>query len=669
MSAGTFIGASESNPNFILHPTGYVPGNQNLDVNVCISPASDVTADLEVPVQNVVAVYNALQATTGNLQFGGNNNIPSGAFDAESVVLHEVGHCLGLAHVNLASESGLTGAQREYTKSTLGPDNSYDLNDGADNIIGSADDLRGDDTNLHYFKLLDNDPFTLSGTIDSNTYSRNLADLPSGSYAANGSRALAPALGVPNTEAVMQQGQFSDEAQRTLTADGVATLSYGASGVDEVAGTADDYALSLNYRGVTSSDCDITITVDNNTGFASCSVSFGFVSGNHWRITSATVRLNENTNWFYNPELADPINMAPTVDPISDVLTNENETVNIAISATDPDMDDSLTLSSPDAPGFCVLNDNGDGTGQLDCSPLPGDAGEYSITVTASDNGDPVQSANDVFTLTVLPEGVGLFDVCRTPIAVIPDNTGSPLSDVLSFTDARQIVDLDVTVTLTHPFVSDIVVSLTHEDTGTSVVLIDRAGIPATPSGCDGMDMDAVFDDEGADGPGENACAASSPSITGSLTPAEALANFNSDLLTGDWRLDVDDVESGDSGLLFQWCMSGSVMAVTDTDTDGDGVFDMTDNCTNTPNPDQFDTDGDGIGNRCDADFDNNCIVNFADISLFVPAFNSATGDPNYDPIFDIDSSGSISFIDFVTLTTSFLEAPGPSANECVVGN
>lgn len=37
-------------------------------------------------------------------------------------------------------------------------------------------------------------------------------------------------------------------------------------------------------------------------------------------------------------------------------------------------------------------------------------------------------------------------------------------------------------------------------------------------------------------------------------------------------------------------------------DRDGDGIPDATDNCPDTPNPDQADTDGDGIGDACDSD-------------------------------------------------------------------
>ena len=40
-----------------------------------------------------------------------------------------------------------------------------------------------------------------------------------------------------------------------------------------------------------------------------------------------------------------------------------------------------------------------------------------------------------------------------------------------------------------------------------------------------------------------------------------------------------------------------------DTDTDGDGVVDVCDNCPQVSNPDQADCNGDGIGEACVSDF------------------------------------------------------------------
>ncbi len=231
-SAGAYIFAKENNlPDLITHPTSYNGSGGVVTVNVCIVPGTPNTAAMEVSIQNAINTYNALTPTTGNLVTGGANNVPPSAFDFESVALHEIGHCLGMAHSNMASESGLAVAQQNYTRATEGVNNIFNLNDGTDNIIGSDDDIRDDDVNLHWFRKSNNNPFTIAATVDGGTYARDTVLLPPGdNFAANADRAVGAALGVFNTEAVMQQGTFNDEAQRTLNHDDVATLLLAASG-------------------------------------------------------------------------------------------------------------------------------------------------------------------------------------------------------------------------------------------------------------------------------------------------------------------------------------------------------------------------------------------------------------------------------------------------------
>jgi hypothetical protein len=152
---------------------------------------------------------------------------------------------------------------------------------------------------------LNNNPFTIAGKVDSTTYSRSLMDLPFGqSFAANGDRDVAVLLGVPNTEAVMQQGAFVDEAQRELVHDDVATLRYGMSGLDEIAGTADDYHLILRFAGMTNAANVVLSFDDARTGFAVCQVGGAFIGGTgHIRITSANAFFNTGFLWFFNDKL------------------------------------------------------------------------------------------------------------------------------------------------------------------------------------------------------------------------------------------------------------------------------------------------------------------------------------------------------------------------------
>lgn len=342
--AGAFIGASETNPNLILHSSNYTGTGGVVTVDICISPTvsgvadAPQPADMVVAVQNVVDRYNLLEPTIGNLRRGSDNDLNSGEIDWESALTHEVGHCVGMAHVNLASESGLSGSDRNYTKTGRGEDDSYDLGIGTDGVRGSPDDVRGDDLNLHWFLANRNDPFAIVGSVDSSNFTRDTANLPAGdTFVANGDRTVSTSIyALPETESVMQQGQSSNEDQRSLTGGDVATLLYARSGVDAIAGTADDYTVNYVYGGVRTG-CDINVAFnDNETGFAVCRVGFRRISGDNWRITSANTFYNANFNWVLPTQRiplpgADALSTTPggtvttTISGGSSLLSNDTD--------------------------------------------------------------------------------------------------------------------------------------------------------------------------------------------------------------------------------------------------------------------------------------------------------------------------------------------------------
>jgi hypothetical protein len=303
--AGSFVFASEANGiRAITHPSGYTGTEDTLNIKVCIRPTSSNTANLEQATKNSIATWNEQKATSSNLL----NNLPNSSFvDVESVIIHEMGHCIGLAHPNLAV-TGVSGNDRNYTSTTNGTDNIYNLDSGTDGVRGSTDDIRGDDDNLHWFRTSNNNPFSIANIIDSTTYSLDISDLPSGhTSVANGDRSVSVLFSAPDSESVMQQGSFFNEAQRTLTHDDVATLQLARSGLDTTAGNADDYNINLTYGGISAaSDCNINLGFDNTqTGFAVCGINGAFMTGlpnRHIRLTSAEIYLNDSVNWHYNTD-------------------------------------------------------------------------------------------------------------------------------------------------------------------------------------------------------------------------------------------------------------------------------------------------------------------------------------------------------------------------------
>lgn len=109
---------------------------------------------------------------------------------------------------------------------------------------------------------------------------------------------------------------------------------------------------------------------------------------------------------------------------------------------------------------------------------------------------------------------------------------------------------------------------------------------------------------------------------------------------------------------LFVLVMLASFMAPVAgaLDTDGDGIDDVVDNCSQAANPGQIDADGDGFGNLCDADINNDQIVNVLDLGLFKLAFFTT------DAVSDFNVDGIVNVIDLGIMKAGFFSAPGPGA-------
>jgi len=162
--------------------------------------------------------------------------------------------------------------------------------------------------------------------------------------------------------------------------------------------------------------------------------------------------------------------------------------------------------------------------------------------------------------------------------------------------------------------------------------------------------------------------------------PVARIELGNVPVAPGTFTLKLADV-TGPSSLFFEIdaapCPTGDVVGTIDNstafpaasgspagfrllllpDSDLDGHSDFVDNCVAAPNPSQLDTDSDGIGNRCDGDFNNDCLTNASDLGLLKVNF-FAVG----ELVTDMNGDGVTNAGDLGLLKTEYFTVPGPAA-------
>jgi hypothetical protein len=142
------------------------------------------------------------------------------------------------------------------------------------------------------------------------------------------------------------------------------------------------------------------------------------------------------------------------------------------------------------------------------------------------------------------------------------------------------------------------------------------------PDGQDAFPFDPTeWEDTDGDGVGDNADVFPTDPLEWSDQDDDGIGD-NADAFPTDpteWS-DIDGDGVGDNGDAFPGdpaeALDTDLDGVgnnADTDDDGDGVPDDTDNCPLVPNPTQLDTDADGQGDACDTDDDNDGVPDLAD--------------------------------------------------------
>ena len=181
---------------------------------------------------------------------------------------------------------------------------------------------------------------------------------------------------------------------------------------------------------------------DNGDGTGSIDFAPGFEDAGTFEVT--VIATDDGTPVLSDSEtltlIVNDDNQSPVLAPISDVEVNEGETATISITASDLD-GDGMTFEF-EGPDFCVISDDGEGAGSLQCSPGFDDDETYPVTVTVTDNGNPALTDSATFTVTVI-------DVNRAPtLDPIEDQTITVGENVTIVVMADDPDDDDLTFTI-----------------------------------------------------------------------------------------------------------------------------------------------------------------------------------------------------------------------------
>ncbi|MGJ8650554.1 MAG: reprolysin-like metallopeptidase [Opitutaceae bacterium] len=148
-----------------------------------------------------------------------------------------------------------------------------------------------------------------------------------------------------------------------------------------------------------------------------------------------------------------------------------------------------------------------------------------------------------------------LPEICSSPNVAIPDDDSNGVTDTLITSETGTITDLDLRLNITHTWIGDLTVVLTHVDTGTSVMVVDWPGYPEDSGGSSENNIIVILDDEAALTVEDN-----SPYTTNAhYSPNNPLSAFDGESLTGTWTLHVNDDLGGDTGTLVSWCLQPTV--------------------------------------------------------------------------------------------------------------
>jgi hypothetical protein len=179
----------------------------------------------------------------------------------------------------------------------------------------------------------------------------------------------------------------------------------------------------------------LTIT-DNGDGTA---VLTGTPENGHVGINDVTLRVNDtvmDVDQIFTIDVGNT-NDGPSFTSTPVARVDEDTQYRYDITATDPDLGNTLAITAPTLPAWLTIADHGDGTATLTGTPINNQVGDHTVSLQVSDG---VELASQLFTLTVT-------NINDAPVLAQPLDQTNELGNVVSLQLSGSDVDAGDTLT------------------------------------------------------------------------------------------------------------------------------------------------------------------------------------------------------------------------------
>ena len=285
----------------------------------------------------------------------------------------------------------------------------------------------------------------------------------------------------------------------------------------------------------------------------------GTAAGSYpFTVNSTDGTLSHAQNMTLNVTAAAP--SAPTLLSLANGTTGASTTPTLSWQAVAGSTNYTLEISTSPTFSTIAYTANVAGTSHVVATALSSDT-LYYWRVRAAANICGSGANSTVWAFTTVGGPTTLPAICRNPGTAIPDNNTTGITDSMVVATTGTLTDLNVSLNIPHTYVGDLVVSLVHVDTATTVSLVNR---PTNGGGgCSGNNINLTLDSSAALQVQVNCTSGTNPTaaytVGGNYRPAATLNSFNGENLSGTWRLQVSDRANLDIGTLNQWCLIPTV--------------------------------------------------------------------------------------------------------------